>query len=99
MTPQYLSNTANTHLMPLQYPSMPIGPGPWAQAHASGIDMGIGVILSGAYWEVINWGVLGGYWWDSGEVLGGISPIKKAKEPPIDEHLKCILAPRKVHFE
>ena len=61
MTPQYLSNTANTHLMPLQYPSMPIGPGPWAQAHASGIDMGIGVILSGAYWEVINWGVLGGY--------------------------------------
>ena len=60
MTPQYLSNTANTHLMPLQYPSMPIGPGPWAQAHASGIDMGIGGIL-GAYWGVIG-GVLGGYW-------------------------------------
>ena len=32
-------------------------------------------------------GSVGGVLGDSGNVLGGISPIKKAKEPPIDEHL------------
>ena len=34
---------------------------------------------------------VGGVLGDSGEVLGGISPIKKAKEPPIDEHLTLLL--------
>ena len=79
MTPQYLPHTANTPLMPLQYPPMPTGPGPWAQAHASGIDMGIWGVL-GAYWGVLKtWGGVGGVLGDSGEVLGGISPIKKSE--------------------
>ena len=46
-----------------QYPraALDMGPGPWAQAHASGIYMG-GI---GGYW-----GILGGCWGDIRGILG-----------------------------
>ena len=69
--------------MPPQYPSMPIGPGPWAQAHASGIY--IGEVLG--VWGIIGrvFGVLGGIGGVWGGYWGYWVPFQEIRSGPFQE--------------